>query len=109
MRRLAPGLALALTVAFATGASAGQATVAQDDVLSRPAHADMSATPGPVRAAFDVLDADHDGRLAPGEAAADAALAARFEDLDVDGDASLSRAEHADYLALAAATDNGGE
>lgn len=109
MRRLAPGLALALTVAFATDASAGQVPIPQDDVLSRPAQADMSAVTGPVRPAFEVLDADHDGRLAAGEAAADAALAARFEDLDVNGDASLSRAEHADYLALAAATDNDGE
>lgn len=109
MTRLAAGPALVLSLAFATGASAGQVPMPQDDVLARPANADMNAAPGPVRPAFDALDADHDGRLARGEAAADAVLAARFEALDVDGDASLSRAEHDDYLALAAAIESDGE
>lgn len=109
MTRLSAGPTLVLSLAFATGASAGQVPMPQDVVLSRPANGDMNATPGPVRAAFDALDADHDGRIARGEAAGDALLAARFEALDADGDASLTRAEHDDYLALAAATDNGGE
>ena len=97
------GLLLALLAPYA---AADQSSPPQDNVLSRPAQADMRGTSTDIRPAFDALDTNKDSRLGRDEVAASTTLAEGFARYDRDGDGTLTRAEYEDYVALDASVDN---
>ena len=52
------------------------------------------------QATFAQLDADHDGAVSKGEAAASAELSAAFAGLDADGNGSLDSTEYGKFAAM---------
>jgi hypothetical protein len=93
--------AIAIAGIAAIPAFAQDATPTQGSVppATREAMPPASTAPTP-DATFVRLDADHDGAVGKGEAAANAPLAAAFAGLDADGNGSLDSTEYARYTAM---------
>jgi hypothetical protein len=96
--------ALSIAIAIA-GITAAASVFAQDAPPTQgsapPQEAMPPTTTAPVaQATFAQLDADSDGAVSKGEAAASAGLISAFDGLDTDGNGSLNSAEYAKFTAM---------
>jgi hypothetical protein len=92
----------ALSTAIAVAGLATAAPVFAQD-------APPQATAPTAQATFAQLDADSDGAISKGEAAASAGLSASFAGLDADGNGSLNSAEFAKFEAMQGTSNDAGD
>ena len=93
----------ALSTAIAVAGIAAAASVFAQD-------APPPATAAPTaQATFAQLDADSDGAISKGEAAASAGLSASFNGLDADGNGSLNSAEYAKFASMQGTSNDAGD